>query len=158
MSKQSKDKKRVSLGMGAPSTCLVTSRFVWSTVKDNKCMKNEVLANKSTALSWFCSFKTFSHRRDGRTYAQVLSQSTKLPVALPSKHNLGTHIVAIRMQMHAVLPLPRLVCQALATSSLASQIINRIRHITFLPLVQNTIVCLHCRTSLKLCKTLLIIL
>ena len=101
MSKQSKDKKRVSLGVGAPSACLVTSRSVWSTVKDNKCMKNEVLANKNTALSWFCSFKTFSHRRDGRTYAQVLSQSTKLPLALPSKHNLGTRIVAIRMNANA---------------------------------------------------------
>ena len=101
MSKQSKDKKRVSLGVGAPSACLVTSRSVWSTVKDNKCMQNEVLANKNTALSWFRYFKTFNHRRDGRTYAQVLSQSTKLPLALPSKHNLGTRIIAIRKNANA---------------------------------------------------------
>ena len=53
-------KKRVSLGVGAPSACLVTSKSVWSTVKDNKCMQNELSANKNTALSWFRSFKNCS--------------------------------------------------------------------------------------------------
>ena len=101
MSKQSKDKKLVSLGVSAPSACLVTSRSVWSTVKDNKCMQNEISANKNTALSWFRSFKTFNHRRDSRTYAQVLSESTKLPLTLPSKHKLGTRIVAIRKNENA---------------------------------------------------------
>ena len=45
--------------------------------KFSKYTKQEFLANKHTALSWFRSFKAFVNRHDGRTYTQVLSAHSK---------------------------------------------------------------------------------
>ena len=51
-------------------------------------------------------FQTFNHRRDGRTYAQFLSDNSKPQITFPSQNNLNTRIVVIRKNANARLVIP----------------------------------------------------
>ena len=91
-----KAKKLVGLGVGSTLACYVSSRRVWSTIKNSKYTKKELLADKHTALSCFRSFKPFDHRHDGRTYAKVLSAHSKPQTPpYPLNDNQSTSILAI---------------------------------------------------------------
>ena len=92
----SKSQKPSKLGCRYAISLLLSSQTCLVTNQNSKYTKQELLANKCTALSWFRSFEVFDNRCDGRLYAQVLSaHPISQSLSHPQDGNNSTPIVAI---------------------------------------------------------------